>query len=247
MGRLVINFHIPLAGVEVFRFALGEGKKSYDSKEGVGDHEKLHYVEISVTQESVPKRTVYHVAATDSHRLFHFSWDKQKGDQDIGLPIYLDSRSIRELLSSIPSSDRRTAGYRLRRQDDDICLDAVGSEQTWSIPVCTVQESAEAAAKYPAWRDKLVHGEKAPIGGWKTHDFTVDGWFLTSFVKYLEDMANYERDKDSTFRAKDFRGIRFRYNQPPNAPMILTDVDLITEGKVEYILMPMYTPESTRP
>ena len=246
MSRLVVNFSIPLAGVETFRFAFGEGKKNHNPSQYYDTKKALHFIEICTTQESMPKRTVYHAAATDGHRLLHFSWDKQKGDQDVGLPIYLDSRSIKALLSSMPGADRRTAGYRLVLRDGEICLDAEGEKKTWSVPVCTAQELEEARQEYPAnWMEKIIHGEKAKIGEYKTHDFTVDGKYLTSFVRYLEDMCDYRKKDEPGFRAEEVRGIRFRYNQPPGDPMILTDTGLITSGHVEYILMPMYTPEET--
>jgi hypothetical protein len=239
-----LNIGVPFAALDLFRFTKGEGHKDHKPEEEAGVHRILHLIELDLHAEGlIGKRTrTVHAAATDGHRLAHYTWELVSGEQFLGGPFYLDSRAVRQYLAQYPTERQYELDYQLMKVGRQIFLKSDAGE-------AMVGGTEKLEYKYPDYPAILP---KTPIEGAIAHPVSLDGGYLEDFVRYKKNqnaLYRARRKMDPTIPWDGPRelGLVIHYREPLKAekdegktalPARITYEHGLLVGKVEFLLMP---------
>jgi hypothetical protein len=237
-----INISVPFAALDIFRFACGEGKKDHDVNAQGGVHRILHFIEFKLSVKSplsTERTRTVHAAATDGHRLAHYWWNLEAGEQFLGGPFYVDSREIKTFLSQFPTNRQFELDYQLVKAGPQIFLKTEGQE-------AFVGSSGTLEYQYP---DYPTIFPKVPKVGATAHPVSLDGAYLEDLVRYKKNQNQYYRarrkvDPQVKWPGPDGLGLCIYFREPlPSEDKTILPAKITYEtelliGNIEFLLMP---------
>lgn len=243
LGRVIADLRLPLAAVSLYKFTYKVDDKTYNPENEYQYHHKsLHNLELRLDVQHplnpAARRRMFHMIATDGHRLMHFWWGAQEGDRAFGFPVYLDGRDVKKLMDQFPSPRHLELEYRLVKAGRHLVLNASNSSSE------VVNRGNELESPFPDYKKLLP---PPPTGKTMTQTFGVNGDYVEDFVNFLKEQGRLVRSMKKRKVEVDYEASRFlddnslvfHYEEPPDKAIRITTTRTLPIGNVEYILMPV--------